>query len=165
MGLLLAFLRYLFLFLLYSFLVYLCWLMFRELSAETKGALSKGKFLGIKVPRTSPGAKPVFLLLTLLSSDPRLEAGTSFLFRDEVAIGRGKENDLVVNDPFVSLRHAKIFKQNGQFWLADLNSRNGTYLNRVKVASPVVITNGDRLRVGGAVFQFVRWTDEVESGN
>lgn len=112
-----------------------------------------------------PGATPGFLLLTLISPDPRLEPGTSFLFQDEITIGRSKENDLVVNDPFVSLRHAKIFRKNGQFWLEDLNSRNGTYLNKVKVTDPVVITNGDRVRAGGVVFQFVRWTDEVESGN
>jgi pSer/pThr/pTyr-binding forkhead associated (FHA) protein len=44
-------------------------------------------------------------------------------------------------------------------------SLNGTYLDGVKIEKPVVLLDGDRIRAGKAVFQFVRWDYEVGCGN
>jgi adenylate cyclase len=72
-----------------------------------------------------------------------------------LSIGRGAGNPLVLADDRVSRRHALIHAQGeGEFWLVDLGSRNGTYLNDRRVQQPVRLRDGDRLRVGGSVFMF-----------
>lgn len=84
-------------------------------------------------------------------------AGARIPVRGSVAIGRGGSNDLDIGDERVSRRHALIQAQGeGEFWLVDLGSRNGTYLNGRRVQQPLRLADGDELQVGGAVFAFRR---------
>lgn len=66
----------------------------------------------------------------------------------EVIIGRGSNCDLMLDDKTVSGRHARLAYHHGQWWLEDLASTNGTFLNDEPVIIPVVLTNGDQLRCG-----------------
>jgi hypothetical protein len=64
-----------------------------------------------------------------------------------VVLGRAKECDLVIDDPSASRRHAEVRSENGDFWLVDLGSTNGTEVNgrrieRAKLESGDVITVG-----------------------
>lgn len=66
-----------------------------------------------------------------------------------LALGRGEPAELGLDDGRVSRRHALIHQQGeGEFWLVDLGSRNGTYLNDCRVQQPVMLRSGDRLRLG-----------------
>jgi adenylate cyclase len=66
-----------------------------------------------------------------------------------LALGRGEPLELGLNDGRVSRRHALIHQQGeGEFWLVDLGSRNGTYLNGTRVQQPLRLRDGDRLRLG-----------------
>jgi len=62
-------------------------------------------------------------------------------------IGRGPENDWVLADPYVSSRHASIEYRDGTFFIDDLNSRNGVFVNdqRVETGRPCALQNGDRV--------------------
>jgi adenylate cyclase len=72
-----------------------------------------------------------------------------------LSFGRVAGNKVVLPDERVSRRHAVIHAQGeGEFWLVDLGSRNGTYLNDRRVQHPVRLQEGDRLRVGGSSFTF-----------
>jgi hypothetical protein len=63
-------------------------------------------------------------------------------------VGRGPENDLVLDDPTVSSRHATVWAEAGRGWIRDGNSRNGTYVNDERVRmSP--IQDGDKVKIGG----------------
>jgi pSer/pThr/pTyr-binding forkhead associated (FHA) protein len=74
-----------------------------------------------------------------------------------LSIGRSSGNDLVVNDTEVSRRHAVINLQgDGEAWLVDLGSTNGTYLNDRRVVRPTEMQDGDRLTVGRSVWTFRR---------
>jgi pSer/pThr/pTyr-binding forkhead associated (FHA) protein len=53
----------------------------------------------------------------------------------------------------VSQLHARVFTRDGQLLVEDLGSTNGTYLNRAKVAGPMVMQKGDRLQVGNTVLE------------
>lgn len=69
------------------------------------------------------------------------------LDRPTVSLGRSKECDLVVDDPSASRRHAEVRSENGDYWLVDLGSTNGTEVNgrridRVKLEPGDVITVG-----------------------
>jgi pSer/pThr/pTyr-binding forkhead associated (FHA) protein len=70
----------------------------------------------------------------------------------EVIIGRDPACDLILEDSTVSSRHARLSYHQGHWWLEDLHSTNGTLLNGEPVATPVVLTSGDRLNCGQTSF-------------
>lgn len=71
----------------------------------------------------------------------------------EIIIGRDPSCNLVINDTTVSSQHARLSYQRNQWWVEDLNSRNGTWLNEESVNRAVVLTNDDRIRCGSVVLQ------------
>jgi len=76
-----------------------------------------------------------------------LEHGLSFA-QMEVIIGRSNNCDILLEDKTVSGRHARLAYHHGQWWLEDLSSTNGTFLNGEPVSTAVVLTDGDKLRCG-----------------
>ncbi len=64
-------------------------------------------------------------------------------------IGRGKDNDIVIKDHCISRNHAILQStETGDFYLIDLGSRNGTFVNGRRVAIPVTIHDKDRITFG-----------------
>jgi hypothetical protein len=68
--------------------------------------------------------------------------------KPEIIIGRSSRCDLCFADDTVSARHARLSFHHNQWWIEDLRSRNGTFLNDERVSVPTVLTNGDELRCG-----------------
>ena len=73
---------------------------------------------------------------------------TEYSLEEINLIGRAIDNTLILNDNTVSGYHARLSFQNNQWWLEDLGSRNGTFLNELPVTEPLVITYGDVLGFG-----------------
>ncbi len=89
--------------------------------------------------------QPPALTLTSLAAGKT----TSLRFtRPEVILGREPACDYPLDDQTVSSQHARLSYHHQQWWLEDLASKNGTYLNDEHVTAPVVITSGDELRLG-----------------
>jgi len=85
--------------------------------------------------------------ITISSVDPELgisEKFTSF----EIILGRDPDCTLMVADDTVSARHAKLSYHHKQWWVEDLRSTNGTYINDEKVNTPTVMVPGDEIRCG-----------------
>lgn len=81
--------------------------------------------------------------------------GNRFPIVGSCSIGRSSSNAVVLKDERVSRRHAILHSQNeGQFWLVDLGSANGTYLNGRRVSQPTILRSGDRIQIAAAVFRF-----------
>jgi len=74
------------------------------------------------------------------------------LFKDEVSLGRGEENDVVIPHASVSRAHARLMKRNGSYELMDLNSTNGTFVDDRKVSGSQSVADGSRLRFGDVQF-------------
>lgn len=72
-----------------------------------------------------------------------------------VIIGRKNESDIVIKDPFISTQHAQITLDEGAYFLEDLNSANGTYLNDERIMDVVKLQNGDRIKIGQIEFLYV----------
>jgi pSer/pThr/pTyr-binding forkhead associated (FHA) protein len=70
----------------------------------------------------------------------------------EIILGRDANCDLSVMDEALSAHHARIAFHHGQWWLEDLNSTNGTYLNHDRVTTPVVVITGDEFKCGNTHF-------------
>jgi pSer/pThr/pTyr-binding forkhead associated (FHA) protein len=82
-------------------------------------------------------------------------AGQCFtLHQDETSIGRTQGNDIILPDPTVSRRHARLAFHNGQWYLEDLNSSNGSFVNGVRIYRPAPLMDGDELRLGDEVMTF-----------
>jgi hypothetical protein len=90
-------------------------------------------------------------------------AETSFpLIRDTYALGRHRNNDIVISDPKVSSFHARIDRSEDGFSLVDLKSRNGSYLNGRRVEAARLKT-GDEVRLGTARLVYrVEYTSSAE---
>ena len=81
--------------------------------------------------------------------------GQRWLLHGKCSLGRGPENDVVIDYPKASRKHAVIRAQDdGQYWLIDLMSRNGTYRNDRRLIRPTRLRHRDQLHIGGQNFVF-----------
>lgn len=80
----------------------------------------------------------------------------------ELVLGRDANCDLSVMDEAMSAHHARITFHHGQWWLEDLNSTNGTYLNHEKLTTSAVIITGDEFKCGNTIFS-IRIEDDDQS--
>lgn len=73
-----------------------------------------------------------------------------------VVIGRALASNIVLKDGGVSWEHAALSNRHGGFYVEDLRSLNGTFLNEARVERPVLLADADQLRLGGSntVFKF-----------
>jgi hypothetical protein len=65
-----------------------------------------------------------------------------------ITIGRAEDSTLVINDDYASARHARLVPRGGQWFVEDLGSTNGTYLDRAKVTGPTPVPLGVPIRIG-----------------
>jgi adenylate cyclase len=83
--------------------------------------------------------------------------------RGNCSLGRSPKSAVVLESPKVSRRHAVINLQNvGEFWLIDLGSSNGTFLNKRRVHQPVRLCDMDQITVGDSAFTF-RQPEEISN--
>ena len=73
-------------------------------------------------------------------------------FQAEITIGRDPNCDLPIMDEAISAHHARVSYHHSQWWLEDLNSTNGTFMGKSKVAIPTVLIPGDQFKCGGTEF-------------
>lgn len=78
----------------------------------------------------------------------------------EITIGRVQGNDLMLPKGNVSKRHARLVFRDGRFIVTDLNSTNGTYVNRRRISQATIVRQGDRIYIG----DFVLRVDSAEEG-
>jgi len=76
-------------------------------------------------------------------------AGSRFLLDEElVTAGRHPDSHLFLDDVTVSRRHAEIVRSGGGFRVRDVESLNGTYVNRERIDGEVDLHSGDELQIG-----------------
>ncbi|MFH1008388.1 MAG: FHA domain-containing protein [Candidatus Latescibacterota bacterium] len=82
------------------------------------------------------------------------EKGTPFLLSSaNVYIGRMAFNDIVIEDDRVSGQHAELSFEEGQFWIEDLGSTNGTYVNGERITRKSPLKNEDLIKIGVAIYK------------
>ncbi|MFC2023296.1 FHA domain-containing protein [Chloroflexota bacterium] len=79
-----------------------------------------------------------------------------------LSVGRGEENDLVLQEHGVSRRHARIQRVSQGWVLTDLGSTNGTFVNGQRIGESYLLRPGDRLAIGSCMFE-VRQAAGAES--
>jgi hypothetical protein len=89
--------------------------------------------------------QPIPITLTTLIDSPPF---TRHYTCSQVILGRESTCDFPINDQTVSSQHTRLTYRQSQWWCEDMASTNGTLLNGEPVLTPVVLTNGDELRLG-----------------
>ncbi len=90
----------------------------------------------------------------LVISEPATARGAAFPVSGEITIGRGGGCGISLpTDTYVSTVHARAFDADGELWIEDLGSTNGTTVNDQPLREPVRLQRGDKVRVGSTVLE------------
>ena len=121
--------------LLLAFLGGIAWLMVRDMQVTAAAMAEQERPIGrlrvIANEADSPAIDTVYPLLPVTT------------------VGRAASNTIVLPDGYASAKHALITRRQGQWWLEDQGSRNGTLLNDMPLEGTAVISAGDVIAVGG----------------
>lgn len=152
-----AFLKYLFLVVLYLFFIRVIravWTELREPQASSVAAAPAVVPAAAETKRKRRGGGKNGRVQRLRVDQPPERAGEWFDLGEELTVGRAPSCGVSLpEDTFVSQVHARVFRRDDGFWIEDLGSTNGTFLNDAKVSAPVALSNGDRLKVGRTVME------------
>lgn len=125
--------------LLLAFLGGLAWLIYRDMQVTAAAMVEQERPYG---------------RLRIIANEAELPpVNTTFALLPITSIGRSASNTIVLPDGFASAEHALIIRRQGQWWLEDQGSRNGTLLNDVAVQKAAVISAGDVIAVGGTLLK------------
>lgn len=102
----------------------------------------------------SPGVAAPARLQVVAPSPPNLAAGEFVPVRGATSIGRQPDNDVVVDEDSVSARHARLVPREGHWWIEDLGSTNGTWVNDRHVVQPRLLKSGDLIQLGRVRLRF-----------
>lgn len=90
----------------------------------------------------------------VVESSPALEAGSDLELESGLTIGRSGAADLALTDQYVSHMHARILRRGPYYFVEDLGSTNGTFLNDLRVESSAQLKVHDTLRMGQTVLRY-----------
>ncbi|MFN8516832.1 MAG: FHA domain-containing protein [Chloroflexia bacterium] len=141
-------LRVLFVFLLYFFLFQIVRTIARELRALSIATA------GGPAPRAA-APSPAVQLVLLEPTESGYPAGHRFPVRSGAAVGRRDGVAIQLNDTYISSEHARIFLNDGRWWVSDMGSTNGTFVNNVRIDRPTILVPGVEVRFGRIRMQFV----------
>lgn len=145
LGLKLGFLALLWLFILFTGNVIRTDLFGRKVTAAELAQGTQG----------GPGTKPQKMSRRVLRQLPRTltithgtQAGLQVTLGEGVLIGRAADCQLILDDDYVSTRHARVTRTPTGYQVEDLGSTNGTFVNNQRITTPTPFGTGDTLRIG-----------------
>jgi hypothetical protein len=143
--------RYGFLVLLWIFVFTVVGVIRRDLFAGSRASRIVAAPRG--VPAAPPGGRPARTkrgraARQLVVTAGNLAGTRITLGEAPITIGRAEDSTLVITDDYASARHARLVPREGQWYVEDLGSTNGTYLDRGKVSAPTPVPLGVPIRIG-----------------
>ncbi|MEL7591456.1 MAG: FHA domain-containing protein [Anaerolineaceae bacterium] len=90
--------------------------------------------------------------ISILRENESVDNRQVFL-QSELRIGRDPASEILVNHETVSNQHARLWYRNKQWWIEDLLSTNGTFLNDERIETPTILISGDEIRVGKVLLE------------
>jgi hypothetical protein len=111
----------------------------------------------LKENRRLASAAPGRLRVLAAGKDTLLRPGAALQLLPETSLGAESENDIVLSDPFISGYHARLHWDGASWWIEDLGSRNGTYLNDQSCPprQPRQVPPGVNIQMGDMVFELM----------
>ena len=97
-----------------------------------------------------------YLKLLNLKEELYFDVAESYMLVSDQTIGRSDDNEITIQDPFLSKRNSRIFEEDGYYYLEDLGGKNGTLLNGESLRGDVCeLSDGDQIRVGQVRFLYI----------
>ncbi|HEY1957638.1 MAG TPA: GGDEF domain-containing protein [Polyangiaceae bacterium] len=98
-------------------------------------------------------------LVVIYTKEPTLLGKRFVLDTARISVGRGSENQIVLEGDSVSRKHCHFEQRNAIWWAVDDNSTNGTYVNDDQIVREQPLSNGDRIKVGPTIFKYLSGFD------
>jgi hypothetical protein len=143
-------LKFGFLAVLYLFLLWVARSAFRELRRTTVPAPEATGIHAIG-PGGRSAATDAWLVAT---KGGGLDAGERFDLFGGISIGRSSDADVRIEDRFASGVHARIYSRGANYYVEDMNSTNGTFLNGGRLNGEAKLNDLDEVRIGNTEFRF-----------
>ncbi len=142
-------LRIAFIFLVYFFLYQVARVVLRELVTIGTVTSSSGGHASVSMP------DPSSALELIDPAESSWGAGATFPLDHYTTVGRHSDNSIEIDDGFISGSHAEVSYEQGAWWLQDLNSTNGTWVNNQPVSphSRMRLSDGDIVQFGRVRFR------------
>ena len=146
----------------YALLVLLYFFIYRavrSVAIDVSGRRAGGRAAEMKSPSSPPAAKPSKggkAPAAVVVHEPDGDKPRTVRLSGQLDIGRADGCAIRLQDTYVSQVHARLAGKNGAWYVEDLGSTNGTYLNDRKVVAPVEVHAGDVVRVGKTVLELRR---------
>jgi hypothetical protein len=102
------------------------------------------------LPDLRAGVEPRLEIVAAMGHQP----GTAFDIGAGATLGRSDHAEILVDDPFASSAHARIFPRGEYMYLEDMGSTNGTYLNGRQVRSAERLKVADVIRIGDSEYRY-----------
>jgi pSer/pThr/pTyr-binding forkhead associated (FHA) protein len=118
-------------------------------SAERRTSTSRREAVTATSPDKSRSVKLRKLIVT--TADDEI---MTYPLVDNLTIGRGSDNIVVLDDDYASTNHAVINLTNSGWLFSDLGSTNGTWLDRKRLESPLKLKSGITIRIGRTALRF-----------
>jgi predicted component of type VI protein secretion system len=74
-----------------------------------------------------------------------------------LTIGRSPSVQISIDDKTLSREHTQVYAREGRYWVRDLGSKNGTFVNGRRIQQPTELGHGDRIRVGPSLTFTIAW--------
>ena len=102
-------------------------------------------------------AEEASAVLRTLKTKKSVECRMKAFYRigeEPVVVGRGKNCDIVIPDMFLSVEHFHIWYEDGEWYIGDMGSKNGTFLNDKELKKVMPLNDGDEISFGGLAVVF-----------
>jgi hypothetical protein len=143
-------LKFGFLAVLYLFLFWVAQSAFRELRRTTTPAPEATGIHPIG-PGGRAAATDAWLVVV---TGGGLEPGERFDLFGGISIGRSPDADVRIEDRYASGVHARLYSRGASYYVEDMNSTNGTFLNGGRLEGEAELKDLDQIRIGGTEFRF-----------
>lgn len=127
---------------LYFIITYALKIMYKDVKGSKKGKRRQSRQAhGLEVIKSS--------------SNENLKQGSIIPVRETISFGRKEDNSIVLNDEFISGYHAKLYTRNNVFFIEDVGSTNGTFVNGSKIEGRIKLNINDEIRLGNIVLKVI----------
>lgn len=119
--------------------------------------VSREMHLRVPVASQEPVVNYGRLRVVQPGSDRRIQPGTLLTLKPETKLGAGRGSTILLRDQYISANHAALRWDGVSWWVEDLNSTNGTFVNQRKIApgASEALPNGSLLQLGDMIFEMI----------